>query len=170
MSKRVIGSGQWKLARYKQNWRDICAILPKYLGDGTNGTVIYYTDGSTEVVGRRLVWVLDDLLAYLCTDKRLLHQKAVASLEQQESYRVPLVVNRQLCLVPIKGRKRISKYDSQVGYAVLHHIESIQAAADGTLVQFNSGQSITALDSMRTLKKNLQLTEELKSRCMDEKV
>ena len=48
------------LPRYKTGWRQICAILPAYLPDGTNGTTITYLDGTMEKIPYRLCWVLND--------------------------------------------------------------------------------------------------------------
>lgn len=31
---KMINS-MWRLPRYKTDWRDICALLPAYLSDGT---------------------------------------------------------------------------------------------------------------------------------------
>ncbi len=76
-ASHAIRCVEWKLAYYKENWRNICAILPLYLDDGTNGCVVYYTDGDCETYAHRLVWVVDDLLAYLCTSRKLLRDKAL---------------------------------------------------------------------------------------------
>ena len=54
---KMINS-MWRLPRYKTDWRDICALLPAYLSDGTNGSIILYEDGNVEEIKASLSWLL----------------------------------------------------------------------------------------------------------------
>ncbi len=159
-NRRQLANITWRLPRYKKDWKSICAMLPVYLQDGTNGTVVYYIDGSTEQIGHRL----------------------------------ELVVNQEMCLVPVKGRKAFTKNDGASGYVVLEYVESIQRTysdeslsrtvsrkaraqqmklqqkqaeleQDGkTMVYLSRNWEIAVYDSIRVLHQNLNLGAALKYR------
>jgi hypothetical protein len=59
MTTRICSrtGAKWTIPRYKRDWQNICALMPSYLEDGTNGTVVTYLDSSTEAVYYRLPWV-----------------------------------------------------------------------------------------------------------------
>ncbi len=159
--KRRTLRTSWRLPRYKREWRSICAMLPKYLADGTNGTVIYYMDGSVEKVDKRLVWVLDDLLGHLGSSKELLHKKSLEYLEEPDARRLPLVVDDDFCLVPVKGRKTIKAADRAVGYIVLQYVQAVQTVEHETLVHLEQDNTIVVLDAARTVHQNLVLARAL---------
>ncbi len=193
-NRRQLANVTWRLPRYKRVWKNICAMLPVYLQDGTNGTVVYYIDGSTEQIGHRLEWVLNDLLKYLCTGKDILQQKANDYMESKNGRRIPLVVNQEMCLVPVKGRKAFTKNDGASGYVVLEYVESIQRTysdeslsrtvsrkaraqqmklqqkqaeleQDGkTMVYLSRNWEIAVYDSIHVLHQNLNLGAALKYR------
>lgn len=66
----------WSLPRYKREWHNICVLLPAYLPDGCNGSMILYEDGGTEEIKASLSWLLDDLLDYLRSNKAVLQQQS----------------------------------------------------------------------------------------------
>ena len=84
MTTRVCSrtGAKWAIPRYKRDWRSICALMPSYLDDGTNGTVVTYLDDSTEAVYYRLQWVLDDLLGYMHTSRAVLTKQSKAYLSK----------------------------------------------------------------------------------------
>ena len=141
--------------RYKQDWRQICAILPTYLPDGTNGTEITYLDGTKEYIANRLCWVLDDLLGYLRSSKAILTAQS-RRLLGDKVYRVPLVLCDEFILVPVKGRKPIGKYDSLLGYIVLHYVTQIVRDNKKTIIYFGSDVTVTVYDYLRTVRQNIE--------------
>ena len=152
-----------QLPRYKQEWRNICAILPVYLADGTNGTAITYTDGSVEEVPNRLYWVLDDLLGYLKSSKSILTKQSRTVLGDKARC-VPLALSPDFCLMLVKGREGIGKYDKNAGYIVQRHVDKLVSAGNGTRVIFNSGAEVQVKNKPRTVWENLQKTEALKQK------
>lgn len=165
--KRTCSSSvkRWKLPLYKREWQHICAIMPAYLDDGTNGTRIVYVGGQEEYVPNRLSWVLDDLLGYLRTSRDVLAGQSKLYVGD-DARRVPLIVSEQFCLSPVKGREELAKGDGTVGYVVLRHLLFAQEHAGKRSVKFIGGPEIEVLDSMRTLCGNLQLTHDLKGRML----
>ena len=112
-------------ARYCTDWQQICAILPAYLLDGTNGTHVYYTDGSCDVLANRITWVLDDLFEYMLTSKSILARHSMRWMGGIDRRRVPLVVNDTFCLVPVTCRAAERRNDGTTGYVVLQHIHQV---------------------------------------------
>ncbi|MBE6112460.1 MAG: hypothetical protein E7195_05545 [Peptococcaceae bacterium] len=150
-----------KLPRYKREWRNICAILPAYLPDGTNGTEITYTDGTAEPVERRLDWVLNDILGHLKSSKAILEKQSKIILDK-EVRRVPLILCPDFALVPVKGREAVGEHDKSTGYIVLKQTEKIMPGkGGGCRICFQGGASLTVYDTPRTLWKNIQLAEQI---------
>ncbi len=153
---------------YKALWRDICAMLPVYSAEGANGCEIYYTDGTVRYMDRRLTWVLDDLLGYLCTDKQLLQQQSARWLERPRAKRLPLAVMEDFTLVPVKGRDCPNKYDGVSGYAVLEYVQSVRETERGTVIRLGRKQRITVLDSGKTVRRNLRIAQRVAVRYRQE--
>ncbi|MBQ2449809.1 MAG: hypothetical protein II270_07205 [Peptococcaceae bacterium] len=141
--------------RYKQDWRQICAILPAYLPDGTNGTEITYLDGTKEYIANRLCWVLDDLLGHLRSSKAILTAQS-RRLLGDKVYRVPLILCDEFILVPVKGREAIGKYDSLLGYIVLHYVTQLVRDNKKTIIYFGSDVTVTVYDYLRTVRQNIE--------------
>ena len=156
---------KWTIPRYKREWQDICALIPSYLEDGTNGTAITYLDNSKEFISYRLQWVLDDLLGYLRTNRAVLVKQSRGYLGKQ-ARRVPLLASPDLCLVPVKGRERISRSDTAAGYVVLRYVEDVIPCSSGNRVYFSGGTYITVYDTTRTLWANLNLAKEMKTQLL----
>lgn len=117
--------GHITYTRYKADWQQICAILPTYLPDGVNGTIVYFADGDCEVLQHRITWVLDDLLEHLCTSKELLHRQSIRWMGGINRRRVPLVVSDAFCLVPVNTRIAQRRNDGTTGYVVLEYIDQV---------------------------------------------
>ena len=141
----------------------ICAILPAYLEDGTNGTVVTYLDDTAEEVPYRLCWVLDDLLLHLHTSREVLTKQSRLYLGKNAK-RVPLVASAEVALVPVKGRQALMRNDGTTGYAVLAHVQDVIPHGTENRLYFTGGTYITVYDTTRTLWENLNLTKEMKKR------
>jgi len=143
-----------KPPRYKREWRNICAILPAYLPDGTNGTEITYTDGTVEKISYRLCWVLDDILGHLRSSTAILKKQSRLILGNK-ARRVPLLLCSDFALVPVKGRDGIGAYDKNVGYIVLQHVKELIPETDGTRIIFSGNAEVQVKDRPRTVWENL---------------
>ena len=149
------GAKLLKPPRYKQDWRQICAILPAYLPDGTNGTEITYLDGTKEYIANRLCWVLDDLLGHLRSSKAILTAQSRRMLGNNVR-RVPLVLCPEFTLVPVKGREAIGEYHAVIGYVVLRYIDKIISEEKGCRIQFQESTAIQVQERSRTVWENIQ--------------
>ena len=156
---------KWTIPRYKRDWQNICALMPSYLEDGTNGTAITFADNSKELISYRLPWVLDDLLGYLRTSRAVLTKQSRAYLGKQ-ARRVPLLASPQFCLVPVKGREVYNKYEQVTGYVVLGHVEDVIPDGATNRVYFTGGHYITVLDMTETLWHNLNTAKEMKEKLL----
>lgn len=150
----------WQMPRYKTHWRNICAILPVYLSDGSNGSQVLFDAGSVEYVQARLSWVLNDFFSQWCSSKALFLQRSQWIL-QQLGYpyrrRLPLLVAEDLVLVPVKVRQPLSRNHGADGYVVLSKVIHISAKENGTAIILKNQNSIQVLDSLRTMRQNLKL-------------
>ena len=149
------GAKLLNLPRYKKDWKKICAILPAYLPDGTNGTEITYLDGTTEYIANRLCWVLDDLLGHLRSSKAILTAQS-RRLLGDKARRVPLVLYPDFALVPVKGREAIGEYHAVIGYVVLRYIDKIISEEKGCWIQFQESIVIQVQERSRTVWENIQ--------------
>ena len=165
--KRICSraGAKWTMPRYKREWQDICALMPSYLEDGTNGTAITFVDSSKELINYRLQWVLDDLLGYLRTSRDVLTKQSRMYLGKQ-ARRVPLLASPQFCLVPVKGRATYNKYELVTGYVVLRHVEDVIPDRGTNRIYFTGAHYITVLDSTETLWRNLNTAKELKEKLL----
>ena len=148
------------LPRYKTGWRQICAILPAYLPDGTNGTTITYLDDTMEEIPYRLCWVLNDLLGYLKSSTAILIKQS-RSLLGRKARRVPLVLNRKFCLVPVKGSEVLSRCDGATGYVVLRHVQNLITSETGSRIQCTSGITVPVHDNPRVLQYKIKQAKQL---------
>lgn len=158
----------WQLPRYKIDWRDICAIIPIYLPDGTNGCQIFYADGSMEQITARLSWVLDDLLNYRRSSKAILLQQSRWMMQQlgyRQQRRLPLILEDGFCLVPVKARQTVNHNHAVDGYIVLSKVKRTYQYNNDTNVILKNHHNMIIMDSLRTVRQNLQLAAELE-RCL----
>ncbi|MBE6113120.1 MAG: hypothetical protein E7195_08940 [Peptococcaceae bacterium] len=154
--------------RYKTHWQQICAVLPVYLPDGTNGTEILYLDGSTEQIPVRLCSVLDDMLFHQRSSVSVLTRQSRTVLGKN-ARRVPLVLKQEFCLVPVKGREKIGRYDAVTGYVVLHHAEQLIQDESGVYIRFTGGTCVRVYDNLRVLEAKIHSTQKLSGTLIGQK-
>lgn len=151
---------KWSMPRYKREWQTVCAVLPAYLADGTNGTMITYADATTEAVPYRIGWVVEDLLSALGASRAVLTKQSQAYLGRH-ARRVPLCTMQGLCLVPVKSRIPMSRSDAATGYVVLCHVTDVLCVAHTNRVYFGTCCYVTVYDTIRTLWHNLNRAKTL---------
>lgn len=166
ISAEISAKHNWQPPRYQKEWFQIYALLPAYLSGGTNGSFLYYADGTVEQENTRLCWVLDKLLGYHYSSKSLLQQQSRFLLEQlgqPSQRRLPLLLTPDFCLVPVKARPPQSRNHGADGYVVHSAVLSVAENDNGAgcVILLKNGQQLFVLDSLRTLRKNLRLAEQL---------
>ena len=156
----------WSLPRYKREWHNICALLPAYLPDGCNGSMILYEDGGTEEIKASLSWLLDDLLDYLRSNKAVLQQQSseiAVQMGKRNKRRLPLILNEAFLLLPVKARATFNRYHGVDGYVVLPKVANIteQNGKDGCKICFTNQLELEVLDNLYTLRGNMALAAEM---------
>ena len=156
----------WSLPRYKREWRNICALLPAYLPDGCNGSMILYEDGGTEEIKASLSWLLDDLLDYLRSNKAVLQQQSseiAVQMGKRNKRRLPLILNEAFLLLPVKARATFNRYHGVDGYVVLPKVANIteQNGKDGCKICFTNQLELEVLDNLYTLRGNMALAAKM---------
>lgn len=161
--KSMIGRTCLPLPRYKFAWDKVLCFQPIYLPDGLNGCRIYYAGDITEDIPHTIDWVLADWCSYHLTSIPILHQQSLTWLGSSTRRRLPLVMKRELCLIPVKFRTARKRNDSVSGYAVLHKIKYAYQQADGkTCLTFHdNAQTISVLEKHSTLIENMCLGQRL---------
>ena len=156
----------WSLPRYKREWHNICALLPAYLPDGCNGSMILYEDGGTEEIKASLSWLLDDLLDYLRSNKAVLQQQSseiAVQMGKRNKRRLPLILNEAFLLLPVKARATFNRYHGVDGYVVLSKVANIteQNGKDGCKICFTNQLELEVLDNLYTLRGNMALAAKM---------
>lgn len=156
----------WSLPRYKREWHNICALLPAYLPDGCNGSMILYEDGGTEEIKASLSWLLDDLLDYLRSNKAVLQQQSseiAVQMGKRNKRRLPLILNEAFLLLPVKARATFNRYHGVDGYVVLPKVANIteQNGKDGCKICFTNQVKLEVLDNLYTLRGNMALAAKM---------
>ncbi len=168
---------------WQQQWKQICAILPMYLPDDINGTIIYYDDAPPEIVYSTCGYVVEQLMQYLMTSSTILQKRSAQLLGVKDMRRTPMMHSCGLCLMPVKSRKPRSKSDAASGYVVMGKINATYSVKKerrpdtvrmtdlpehypdtATIIAFDSGLKLKVMDSRRTVNSNLALCLELMAR------
>lgn len=162
----MIVKNSWQIPRYKTEGQQICALFPAYLSDGTNGSQLYYMDGSIEQSRARLSWVLEDWLSHWHSSKPLLQRRSRRLLEQlgrSQQNRLPLLLTPDFALMPVKARQPKTRSHAADGYVVYNMVVAVEKNKDGagSIILLKNGQQLFVLDSLRTLRENLQMMKQL---------
>jgi len=162
----MIAKNSWQTPRYQKERCDLCALLPDYLSDGTNGNRIYYRDGAIEQGRAQISWVMEDFLASQRTSKEILQLQSRRLLEQlgrSQQNRLPLLLAPDFALMPVKARQPKTRSHAADGYVVYAMVEGIMPNNNGvgTKILLRNRQELLVLDSTRTLLENLRMTERL---------
>ena len=129
MQEEPQTKGAESLTRYKLYWLQIYFFEPVYLENGCNGCRVYYDNGAVEEIQARLEWVLDDWASYFATSRALL-QKQAAEWAGGTRRRLPMILQHDFCLIPVKCRKPRTESDNASGYVVLQKIRQVEGLPD----------------------------------------
>jgi len=171
---------QKSIAPYKAYWQHVSAILPAYLMDESNGTLILYDDGSIEQVNHTIKYVLDDWLSYHQSSTDTLRKQSMQWLGSKNQRRVPMILGHNLCLLPVQVRKGRSRNHAMTGYVILNKVKNIYTrhsfrAAGSTLalsdagdytdnaavIKFSDQLYLQAIDCKHTVENNLSIAMDM---------
>lgn len=138
-------------------WNNICMLEPVYLPDGTNGCRVHYDNGTFEDISCRLNLVLDTWAKEELTSVELAKELSRAWLASRVKLRLPLPFHPDLCLAPVKCRRRQRHNDCASGYVVLHKVRTVNIkAGGGSYIYFNGRpRPVPVLESRRSILENL---------------
>ena len=144
---------------HRIDWKKICMVEPIYLPTGKNGCRIHYDDGSWEDLGCRLSRLLEFWADAMMTTVPQMQKLSRAWLGSADRRRVPLVLNHQVCLIPVRCRQRQRHNDTASGYLVLHKIKQIalQPESGSYLLFYANPRPIPVLENRRYIQKNIAM-------------
>jgi len=103
-------------------WRWVAAVVPYYYAGGRTACRVHYVDGKTESVLASSERLLERWLGYYGTTSKVMQERAEKLLAGEQQRRLPLVVNRDVCLVPLKCRELEGRNTGTLGYFNLNTI------------------------------------------------
>ena len=155
-----------KLRSLFYRWESLAAIVPAYDDDFQPTTRFYFTDGSTLEVLFPIESVMREFFAYFAVSQKQLHQTSARHLGDA-SRKIPLSIQKDLCLLPIKCLEdRISRKHQQNGYIVAQQISRVLREPNNaaTILFQRSGLCLYVPQSPRTIKRQRDMASILIAR------
>ena len=119
-------------------WRWLAAVIPHYYGKNRNGCMVHYLDGKCQLVQARCERVLEYWMKYYGTTLEAVQKRAEELAESEGGRKLPLVPNRERCILALKAREEKKRNSGTLGYFVMQHIAFVLETDDyGTYVFFN---------------------------------
>ena len=146
-----------KFDRY--NWRELLALVPRYDEMGNNGTEIWLTEGRMVYDTRKLDTVLKELAGVFAVD--LVRLKRNCHEELGRARNLPLVLNRELWLMPVVCRRALSRHDGSRGYLVYQQVASFATEEGQAVVRFHSHDQALVLPQQETSVRWIRMLTEM---------
>ncbi|KKM09882.1 hypothetical protein SY88_17035 [Clostridiales bacterium PH28_bin88] len=140
-----------------KRWRDINYFGPVYGQHGGNCTEFLFTKGERVIDPRRTKTVLAALARVFSRDLVALRENCGRELGRRQA--VPLLLDQEMVLIPVKARGGVDKDQGTTGYAVLGKVAAVEPAAgegNRSVTVFADGTRITTLYSLNTLRSRVQ--------------
>jgi len=133
--------------------KGMCAILPRYEPDGTNGSDILFEDGKRLTHKRKVRMVIKELAGLYQKDLTLIRGHAAQELGQKSM--LPIYINPAIVLVPFKTRKPIGKDDGALGYVFESAVLSMDEANIGTQIKLKGELLVVVFENIKTAKRHM---------------
>ena len=140
----------------KENWHELNCFYPVYR-DGANAVEFIFEGGRMESKYRRIKTVKMAFARVFNIDSDAQRDKYQELFARTNS--LPLVLHRELVLVPVKTRKDIPKDDGSWGYMILNKYASSEPTAAGTRITFQDGSTMESFFQRSTVIDYLQCAE-----------
>lgn len=132
----------------------LAALVPRYHSVYGNATEVIYLDREPVLVPRTVKTVLKNTAKEYAIDLRALKEKYCKLLGCARSVPVPL--DRETILIPLKMRRVISKNDSARGYVNCFAIKHVKEKESGAcLVILRDDRTVECLHSLKSLKQHM---------------
>lgn len=132
--------------------KEIVAIIPVYLQNIGNGTIVYTIDEGAWEIPKTIKTVIRQLCEYFHLDLKVSRNYYGKILNIKNI--VPLVLNDDYIFSPVKTRKPFTKNDGSTGYINVKYIDEIIETGDGTEIKMGD-YTIKSLYSKATVNKNI---------------
>ena len=132
----------------------LAALVPRYHSVYGNATEVMYLGRESVLVPRTVKTVLKNTAKEYAIDLRALKEKYCKLLGCVKAVPVPL--DRETVLIPLKMRRVISKNDSARGYINCFAIKDVKEEAPGTcLVILRDDSTVECLHSLKSMKQHM---------------
>ncbi|HZJ99798.1 MAG TPA: hypothetical protein VFC79_07315 [Tissierellaceae bacterium] len=143
---------------------EILAILPKYISDRGNCTIVVKEEGKTIILNKSIKTTINLLGKYYMIDlaevkKR--YREIVLSTNL-----IPIPLSKRDIFVPLKTRYPIFKNDGAFGYINLRFIEKIKTENLSTMIYLKYGYVIECLSNIDSINHHIK-DAKIISRCYE---
>lgn len=143
---------------------EILAILPKYIKDRGNCTVVIKGGGRAIALDRSIKTTISLLGKYYMIDLGEV-RKRYGSIVLSTNL-IPIPLSKRDILVPLKTRYPICKNDGAFGYVNLRYISDIKREGMATWIYLNDNSIVECLSSIETV--NIHIKDaNIISRCYE---
>lgn len=141
----------------KELIKDISAIIPLYLEGIGNASKICLKNKEERLDKRDSKKIVADLAALMAVDLRGL--KKFVKLNLQIRNNIPLPLNPELLLVPIRVRKPLISRDSATGYFNYFSIKDVVERGRFAHIVLENGEEIATIQRERTIRNTILFSQ-----------
>lgn len=134
--------------------KGVMALLPEYIKDKGNCTIIWTVDGKVRVVDRTVKTVIKNMANYYQLDLKQLNKTYCKLLSIKRTPPIPF--SRDNIFIGLKTRIPISKNDGAHGYVRLNKVKKVVEKGKCSLIYMKNGPSIRAYYKKDTVDKRLK--------------
>src|SRR5690625_258510 len=134
--------------------KGVIALLPEYIKDKGNCTIIWTKDGKSKVVDRAVKTVIKNMSNYYHLDLKQSNETYCKYLSIKRS--LPIPFSKDNIFIAIKTRIPISKNDGAHGYIRLNKIKKVVAEKQYSLIYMKKGLSIRSYYKKETIDRKIK--------------
>lgn len=138
----------------KLDVENIAALVPCYHKEYGNATEVVFLEEEPIVIPRTITTVLKRLARDCTVDLQAARKKYGEVLGCSRA--VPVVLDRQTILLPVKVRKTVSRNDASRGYINFFTIRDVDENSDGTRLTLKNGRSILCFHSIKNINQHMR--------------
>ena len=152
-----------------RNWSQMELMYPYYMANNRTGCVVQFANRPPEVFPRSCHPVVDQLAYFFYTDTNRMRSFAKEITGNSAMRKPPLVLSRDMTLMPVKMRTP-RNYSDSFGYVVLQQVEQMRAVEGkkSTIIRFYSGHEVEVPQLKRSLLRQQKLARMLTDRYAQE--
>ncbi len=133
---------------------ELMAILPLYVDDKGNCTMVYTKKGQPKIIEKNMRSVMNKICKHYMIDLKET-KKRYSSLISAPS-QVPIPLSKNDVFIPLKTRNPLYKNDGAMGYINIKHIKNITKTVNTTTIHLINGISIECLCNITTVNSHIR--------------